>query len=371
MDVRLAFVFLAVCAGAGAQRSLIMTADPGGFSGVSEGQYILSNMTNVQNISSELPRCADAFEGLLRGKPVVLVTTGIGTDNAALCSVTVLEYYQAKSVELIEAIYLGTSGWTPKHGGFYNPETDSTCTAPLRPTPEDLNNIGDICISSASFRYTCGFCEWDDFPNAECTAPSCMGRDQEDVFSKCTFISTDNSVSERLINASKQVQFQSQNTKLAGYVKNFWTQMWQGLGVSPPVYPLSTPRVHGISRCAETSDYTLWTGMPQDYLCRKYLAQVLGNATGSPMTPEQVTCVSAMEGPGWMQALLESSGKKIPFANIRGGSDYDFWPLVRNNFLVMNSSWMDADQVNDMVTEGYRYAVGTMTQVVLQYFETH
>eukprot|EP01064_Diplonema_japonicum_P037797 TRINITY_DN8976_c0_g1_i3.p1 TRINITY_DN8976_c0_g1~~TRINITY_DN8976_c0_g1_i3.p1 ORF type:complete len:371 (+),score=70.57 TRINITY_DN8976_c0_g1_i3:1667-2779(+) len=362
-------VLVSLCACASAQRSLIMTADPGSYSGISEGHYILSNMTNVHNITSELPLCALAMEGQLKGKDMVLVTTGIGTNNAALCSVSVVNYYKGKE-KLTDAIYLGTSGWTPKNGGFFNPEKDPVCSAPQQPAAEQLNNIGDVCISSASFQLRCGFCQWDDFANAECTAPQCSGRDSEDVFGKCTFVSPTNTISEKLIAASQEAQYQPRNAKLSAYIQKYWTDMWRGLGV-PPVYPPTTPRVHGFSRCAEAADYNLWTGMPQDFLCRKYLASVISNATGVATSPEEVTCVSAMEGPGWMQALLEeANGSPIPFANIRGNSDYDFWPLMRDESrLLMNLSWVDDAAKNDFITEGYMYAVGTMSSIVLKYYE--
>ena len=54
--------------------------------------------------------CPHVAVGTLLGQPVVMATTGIGPTAASACTAQLLSC----GVELREAIWLGTSGWTPQ-----------------------------------------------------------------------------------------------------------------------------------------------------------------------------------------------------------------------------------------------------------------
>eukprot|EP01064_Diplonema_japonicum_P023751 TRINITY_DN34169_c0_g1_i1.p1 TRINITY_DN34169_c0_g1~~TRINITY_DN34169_c0_g1_i1.p1 ORF type:complete len:380 (+),score=43.63 TRINITY_DN34169_c0_g1_i1:48-1187(+) len=358
---------------AGTSLSLVMTADPGYYSGVSEGKYILANMTNQANISTALPYCAEAVEGLVSTVPVSLVTTGIGHDAASGCMISVIGYYKARNVEIKDVIYIGTSGWSPKVGGMFNPETDPECKAPVVPDASQLVNVGDVCISPVSFLLNCGFCEWNEgFEGGQCASPACASHDQSTVFGQCDFYTPDTQLSDQLIAASKQVRFPAMNNKLSGYVGKYWAATWQGLGISSSSTPTPTPTIHDYNSCGEAASYNLWKGLPKDFQCRKYLANILSKMHGKAVTPSEVTCVSAMEGPGWMRWLLKEAtqGGNIPFVGLRGASNYDSWPLVRaaDGKMTTDNNWLPGNGTEDFTLEGYHYAIRTTTSIVLQHF---
>ena len=61
--------------------------------------------------------CAESLRGLLFGHPVLLVTTGIGHDRAALCLSGILDYYGPYVKEIM---FIGTGGFSPAAGGILN-----------------------------------------------------------------------------------------------------------------------------------------------------------------------------------------------------------------------------------------------------------
>eukprot|EP01060_Flectonema_neradi_P039924 TRINITY_DN8957_c0_g3_i1.p1 TRINITY_DN8957_c0_g3~~TRINITY_DN8957_c0_g3_i1.p1 ORF type:complete len:388 (+),score=54.69 TRINITY_DN8957_c0_g3_i1:82-1245(+) len=365
------------------KRSIIATADPGGFSGVSEGKYILGNMTNTENITQALPYCALAVEGQIYGVDVTLITTGIGHDNSAACMENVVTYYIG-TLGIKDVVYLGTSGFSPVMGGVFESsqfkagcsEGSSRKLGDIKPT-----RIGDICISPISLLNGCGFCESNDESfNGQCTSLKCSGRNQSDVFGKCSFSPKQNSASFDLANsyiaASQQALFPDRPQRIEDYASSYWGQVLQGLGIMGDVPTDLQPTIYNYTMCAEAAEYDLWTGLPKDQLCREYTSQVIDNAINSASTANDVTCVSALEGPGWMKILLNeaATGGPIPFTGIRAHSDYVYWPMVRDpstGHLVSNDSWCPPSlgTLNDFMVQGYRHAINIATTIVLKHFE--
>ena len=377
--VLLAFAVHAVTA----KRSIVATADPGGFSGVSEGKYILGNMTSTQNITESFPYCALAVEGQIYGMNMTLITTGIGHDNSAACMENVVSYY--KGVHGIkDVVYLGTSGFSPVIGGIFKSENFTAgCSAGSSRKVIDIkpSRIGDVCISPISLLNGCGFCESNDKTfNGECTSLKCTGRDQSDVFGKCSFSPKQQSSSFDLANsfiaASQQSVFPNRPDHIEQYADSYWGQVLQGLGIKGNLPINLQPTIYNYTMCAEAAEYDLWTGQPKDQLCRKHVSSVINGALDGQSTPDDVTCVSALEGPGWMKILLNeaATGGSIPFTGIRANSDYDFWPMVRDpasGVLVSNDSWCPSSvgTLNDFMVQGYRHAINIATTIVLKRFE--
>ena len=336
---------------------LVMTADNGAYSHVSEGKYIYEAMTNRVNISEKAIDCGDVIEGQLSGNQMVLITTGIGHDNAAGCMVSMIQMY-GNSISGV--MYLGTSGWSPRVGGFFNPETDASC----KNYSEDaaLIGIGDVCISTTSFLYNCGFCEWPQKTDGQCAAPSCTSHDEYTVFSHCDFTTTNYQLEDKLMEASKLVTFPERSSNLTSYLDAYWQATWEGLNSTSEKRPNAIPQVFNHTVCGEAASYNLWKGVPQDYQCRKYLSKL------TDTTPEEVACVSAMEGPGWMRVLLRHG---IPYVGLRSASNYDYWPVTRqpSGAIYANNDWVRKGSTEDFTKKGYAFAIQSVSIVILKFFD--
>ena len=355
-----------------ASRHLIMTADPGYYSGESEGHLVMEAMQSRVNVSTKAPMCAEAVEGVLGGHVVALITTGIGHDNAASCMVDILSLYDSKGDTIEDIMYLGTSGWTPRRGGFYDPPTDPTCSEDRSGNPE-LIGIGDVCISPFTFLQNCGFCVWNEDTVGECSAPECTRHNDSTVFGRCSYATDNRDFADSVMKTAQAVSFDARPTKLNDYLEVYWSSMWGGLGLPTSPRPAATPNVYDYHTCAESASYDLWSGIPYDYRCRKTLSTIISSATNKDVSTKDVICVSAMEGPGWVSVLTkraEKTGKAIPFVNIRAASNYDVWPVSRgpSDTLIRNQTWLPASKTEDFTIQGYKYAISTASKVVLQHF---
>lgn len=56
--------------------SVILTADPGDFSGVSEAHHIIRNIKHKKLKPRDQTACAEHYRGQLMGQDVLVVTTG-------------------------------------------------------------------------------------------------------------------------------------------------------------------------------------------------------------------------------------------------------------------------------------------------------
>ena len=353
---------------------LVMTADPGYYSGLSEGHVVLEHMRNTVNISRDLDQCAAVVEGTLgpRQTPISLITTGIGHDNAASCMVDVLRWYEHRGVAVLDVIYMGTSGWTPRVGGWFDPVADPTCSAPKVATT-GLVGIGDTCISPMTFLLNCGFCTWTDGTLGECAAPACTKHDDSSVFGQCSFYKAEKALADSLYKLATSLTYQPRGPVLHGYVDQYWRAVWNGLNESQAPRPQNTPVLYDYTVCSETATYDLWSGTPKDYQCRLYLSQMITKATGKITKPDEVLCVAAMEGPGWVSVLMKKAtktGKAIPFVNVRAASNYAITPLYKNGegVLLRNDSWITASKMENFTKEGYQYAIGVASKIVLAHY---
>ncbi len=56
--------------------SLVLTADPGDFSGTPEAHFIIANMKHRRSKPRSETVCGGHYQGTLMGQPVLVVTTG-------------------------------------------------------------------------------------------------------------------------------------------------------------------------------------------------------------------------------------------------------------------------------------------------------
>jgi len=352
--------------------TVIMTADQGTFSGASEAFYIMRALAKATNISRSLPFCLEGYEGLVATQPALVVMTGIGIMQAAMCMENILERYQ----ERIERVFfLGTSGWSPLRGGVTG---SPTCS----PREGRVNRIGDVCISAASTNWDCHFCDSLAAPgDTVCQLPPCHDHGRADIFGPCTALGSPD-LSNSLLRHAASMKFPDMGPKLSGLVDSYWEVTSQGTG-----QPYTVPRtvsVLGPTQCAEATSSTMWSGLPNEMLCRQYLGPLLRNAAPGPgesdfitalreNVTEAVTCVGAMEGAGWMPVLLRwqaaRAGRRVPFVNVRAASNYVHKPLHWDDPRWRELAWLPPTEMAQFVTEGYQYAVATASSVVLQFLQ--
>eukprot|EP00756_Hemistasia_phaeocysticola_P005404 Hpha_TRINITY_DN13315_c0_g1::TRINITY_DN13315_c0_g1_i1::g.95267::m.95267 len=342
---------------------LVMSADTGAYSGLGEAALVREKMTKVVNITDELSHCAEGYEGRLGGQCTILITTGIGISNSAACAVEILTRYKMKGQKIKEALYMGTSGWSNARGGMLDPEDG--CGAARWMKSGDVHQVGDVCVSSYGLDYNCGFEHWATNATTECMLPLRTGHDQSEVFSTCNFKPvTDFHLAEKVLDASKGKPSPAMPSTLTEYQGRYWDAVWLGFGRDGPRPGEASLR--GPYECAEAASNTFWSGVPGDSLCRRYVANVVSNDKRK-LTHRDVSCVSAMEAPGWMPVIARWGG--IPFVNIRGNSNYAVPPLMKvgDNWL-RNDSWINADDNEVYHKLGYQYAITSTTAVVLRYF---
>ena len=353
-----------------------MVADPGLYSGESEGHQILAAMKAadaVVNTTTAMPMCAEVIEGRLGVSSVSLVTTGIGHDNSASCMVDVIRHYENINDTLTTIMYMGTSGFTPRIGGFFNPKEDTTCTNLPISTTEQLVGIGDVCVSPLTFIQACGFCNWNGKTEGECSYPECTRHNDTTVFGQCDFGVEDTGFADAVAETARGVKFPGRSGELQEYIDEFWASMWSGMGMRAGLLPATQPKVFDKTRCGEGAGYNLWAGTPEDYQCRLYLADLITKQTGTPTAANEVVCVGAMEGPGWISVLSKKASKTgvaIPYVNIRANSDYSIFPVTRgpNNILLTNTTWTSPERQVNFTKEGYKYAITVGSQIVLSHF---
>jgi len=386
--------------------SVILTADDGSMVGISEGMEIKELLTESHYVvfDQETLFCEDVTHGTLFGSSIILATTGIGHDRAALCLRGLLSAYH----EIIkEIMFLGTGGFSPALGGVLNSED---CDSPVVPTKDTIVPIGSVCVSPITTNWDCHKCVWPAKVESACQEAPCTMHDRSDIFGDygCSYYTTP-TLADELLDASKFLDPALPNPELQSLSRRYWDAMSNGTG-----QPYSDflgdmkPKVFDYTQCAEATSNTFWVGTPYDELARKYVASVINDAFSSelfhqtkprrnllePATKYSTVTVSAMEGVGWMEVLaLEEvllKYNRIPAVNIRGAADYTTPPLSKEYQVVKdanadanqedsgewNGNWNELAQFSEdlqgdsFTTQGYLFAMHTTSEIVLNLFKT-
>eukprot|EP01006_Ploeotia_vitrea_P012348 TRINITY_DN32767_c0_g1_i1.p1 TRINITY_DN32767_c0_g1~~TRINITY_DN32767_c0_g1_i1.p1 ORF type:complete len:396 (-),score=40.83 TRINITY_DN32767_c0_g1_i1:680-1867(-) len=353
----------------------------------SEIHIVKAATKNLTDISASLLFCDGAWTGNLFGSRVLLALTGVGAEHSSTCMLNILSSTHFNHVT--EIVFLGTSGISPIPNGILH--AAPACAVNKRSIP---HRIGDVCISTTSVNWGCKFCQWNSSDPSACQFPECGLPTRN-----CIFSAASASLAQEVLAAVKEPAFSwpRQNETLVKLTNQFWEQMGKATGRSYELPP--TPRAVGPTECVEATSWVYWKGMPWEKYCLAITAQALKvqeqqwatNASTvsdepyahngkqhdphwdpSALKSQAVSCFSAMEGTGWMMVLTHPKVQKLPFVNIRGGSDYDHSPLYRHRGGTWHEmpGWTSKENLQMMNQLGYNYAKQTTSAVVLQLFHT-
>jgi hypothetical protein len=328
---------------------VFMCADNGTFSGMNELHYIKRELTDVQDIPT--PFCVQVSVGWFGKTQVLVVVTGIGAVNAALCS---RQVFSQEGWSFRSAIYVGTSGMSPLVGGF-EPSKDDGC----RPaTAVEPYSIGTVCVTSAALDLSCGIC----YSNAtalpsECAKSHCVAHTRRDLFGQCVF-SRPTELTGRILSAFSGHSLPDTPLEIKGGMKAWWgANKYAENGMVPTP---TAPRL--LSHCAEVDNREIVASGVEDYKCRSYAADLLGS------TPSTTPCITAMEGIGFLQ-VTEQLTPSLPVAIIRAGSNYDMYPLysLGGGRWAMNMTYISPSEYDAFTRAQYQYAVLTSNAVAIRY----
>lgn len=366
-------------------------ADNGDFSGMGELHYI--SMAVVNPVAVSIPQCGNVTSGSIVSTssgsniPVLVVTTGISALNAAMCTSAVLAAYPA----LDQIIYIGTSGFSQFEGGL---DPTQKCNKGLPQSSASIakgpNSIGSVCVTYAAASYACGLCVHNNSlaHSSECSRPSCNSRDAENLFGPCTFFSPDPTLQMDIMNAIQDIKL----PEMPSALKALSAQYWAAQTVSPGIPFPAVPSVR--TNCIEMDMQTILASGPADYLCREYTADVLNSIRNNVppnlvASPNDVTCVNAMEGVGFLRALYGKNPRSNPTnvnirsAIIRGAANWDTYPLVKTTWdasdlpadlppfkWIQNVSYVSAATHGQLTQLGYQYSIWTTNTIGLAYINS-
>uniref|UniRef100_A0A7S0RA27 Nucleoside phosphorylase domain-containing protein n=1 Tax=Chlamydomonas leiostraca TaxID=1034604 RepID=A0A7S0RA27_9CHLO len=358
--------------------SVILTADPGDFSGTPEAHFIIANLKHKHAKPRSQTVCAGHFSGVLMGQPVLVVTTGIGPPAAGLCT---LEVVSACGPWIKEIVYFGTSGWSPARGGILNPPSCSAANPHAEPT-----RLGDVCVSPFSVNWTCKKATWAmqaaGYPN-QCVKPEEVSSPNATyLYGECQFYA-DNmegnlDLADDLIDAAKAVQARggvpARTDAVNAVEARYWGAMRNATKAAyPPMEPDAAPRLWDYSQCMEVDGQFFYSGVPWELKARDYAADTLRAAgvAGDSVTARDVIAVSAMEGIGVAEALLRYHGlattpRKIPYTHVRTLSNWLHQPVAQ----VKPGVWEVAVEIPEDFVTGYGYAIATGSATIMSLYQT-
>ena len=303
--------------------SVILTAFGDAAGTYGETQPFLQALTGRVDRTADSAFCKGLYEGQIAGQPVVIATTGTGSDNSGPCMQEILGMYGR---QIKEVIWSGIGGVTPAVGGLVDVATGRR-KAQVEPVM-----IGDVCVSSLAWNYDLHFSSVADWKAAAAddrfaTAgwyPMKDSTGQADVIgfeNVQQSVIADKTLADEILAASRSVAWPELDAVGQGVVARFFPE-----GAVRPV------RVFDYTQCGEVAGNNFWHGVVEDRLSRQYLAGLI-NASGyapQPRTEEDVVSFSAMEAVAWasvLQRWTAKSGEPIPLAIVRAGSNYDHLPL--------------------------------------------
>ena len=352
------------------QVSLILSAY--GDASYGETQPFLKALEGQVDRTSDAAFCSGIFEGTLSGQPVVVATTGDGSDNSGPCMLELLYLYGPR---VKEVIWSGVAGVTPAVGGLVDSATGALKTAPSPVM------IGDVCISALAWNYDLHFSSVNDWRRAaeaagNLNSPSggwwgMKGTPGQTTFGGFADVQeytiADKALADELVNASQGVQWPAAPAAVVSSDEVFFTG-GQLRGV----------RAFDYTQCGEVSSNSFWYGAVEDGLARQYLASLItaSQEAGPAVTANDVVVFSAMESAAWMSVLTRWMARQkttIPMAVVRGASDYDHQPLNADGSPKMNSDGTIPSAMAD-ISAGLQFtqsqfAAATAAAAVLKMFE--
>lgn len=356
-------------------------ADNGEFSGMGELFYITQALQEPIFYYPDITECGNVTSGFLTGAngaqiPSLIVTTGISALNAAMCT-TAIQY----KFNLQKILYIGTSGWSQFVGGL---DPSNNCQNGL-PKENAFNALGSVCITNTAVSAECGICVHNNgmIHTSECSLPDCNSRTATSLFGPCTFTAPPSSqLQNEIAQIAKGITFPQMSSQLQQLSMKYWVA--QGFTAYPAV-----PSVRS-GNCLEFDMQQILASGPMDNLCREYTAQILSTPT-NPLTANDVSCVNAMEGTGFMRALYGagkgdkkqgSSSSTVQVAILRGASNWDMFPVRAVDWEsslqppMPGKKWIQlvnytSEENHAKLTQlGYQYAILTSNTIALEWVKT-
>ncbi|KAK7196659.1 hypothetical protein NESM_000605000 [Novymonas esmeraldas] len=420
---------------------VFLAADDGTYSGMHELFYITAAMRYGTRMQVEGCRSAlfgflekpvrdpltwgvdnaQRTDGTARGLrkiPVLAITTGIYVTSSAACTATVMELpmFSVQSVTLI-----GTAGVSPVvGGGGWNPRTPPPSAGPVEASEAAANPacqqhwapdaqkvaLGSVCVTYASLLQECGRCVEDDDLTSLCTRPRCSMHNHTAAFGPCALRHPVSSFAEQMKGAMYGKPFPAPSATVREAMQVFWesneaatdyvaaedsaaapSRRARARAANRPAsapapdtvlsYNRLPPTTPILLHCAEVSTSQILAGPRSDVLCRQYTEEVFGGLYAA----KDLSCVQAMEGMGVLHVLTREY-PTVPAAIVRGGSNYDMFPLSRHVYHLNSTGgddeWYVAwDQKEHYVSDvdfhrytraSYQYSIETASAVVLNYF---
>lgn len=267
--------------------NVVMVADPGTFSGSPEAMHYLSNLRNAKDNPPGSTVCAKRTTGTyvfvsthcvvcfsretlppirLLGQHTVVIATGIGPVDAALCTLELLVCGRW----IKEIVYVGTSGWSPQSGGVISidpyPGQTTGCGAPnplVKP-----NRVGDMCVSPLAVNWACkkaDYLQQCQGRTTLCTLPDQVsGPSEAQLYGQCEF--TSHFAGQQALVAELQDATQAaidegamptRDATTAAWERSYWTGMANGTGVRYDYDAAQPPMLYGERQCAEVDAYVL------------------------------------------------------------------------------------------------------------------
>ncbi|GFR47452.1 hypothetical protein Agub_g9177, partial [Astrephomene gubernaculifera] len=382
--------------------SLILTADPGDFSGTPEAQHIISNLRHMRQVARTRSVCGGLYLGRLMGQQALVVTTGIGPTAAGLC---LQELLTSCGAAVREVLYFGTSGWSPQLGGVLNPPHCGQANDNGK-----IVRVGDVCVSPVSVNWVCKKASWGQqaagYPN-QCFRPGeAAGPEAAALYGDCIFgpdnLDANLALSDALLSAAASPAARSSTPRRSPLVlateRRYWELMAQGTGATyPAVEGGVAPALWDYSQCAEVDGQFFFTGAPWEIKARDYAAEAISAALGfgsrgnsnsnnsssrgttagsrgqqqQQLGADQVIAVSAMEGVGVSEALLkyhrlDSTPRRIPYTSVRTASNWVHPPLGK---VGEGDVWGIFAELPEDYVNGYKYAIATGSATILSLFQ--
>jgi len=254
-----------------------------------ESGPFLAQLGSTVDVKAKLPFCELAWEGTLYGKPVLIVTEGVGKVHAATCMQNVMAQYPA---QVKEVIWSGIAGGSPRIGGSAN-------------TAGERVQTGDVCIAYAARDYDRQYSSlaeqtwWESSSTISNTVIAPIGS---------------KSLADELAGAALKVAWPDTSPAVAANVKKYH-----------PTDEVRKPKSF-YGNCIELTGDNFWHGAAEDAQARKLGAALLNKAQGTALTAKDVLAITAMENSAWMFVLQNLCAKEkvcVPFAYSRSMSNFD------------------------------------------------
>lgn len=293
------------------------------------------------DISEMLPMCESAYKGKIFDSPVIVIVTGSGKVAISGC---ILDVLQKTSGNIKEVILTGTAGISPMQGGMLTNNHLLKNGSPVM--------IGDVCINSTAGNFSSQYYT-SDLANTSEVNPIFW---PSDSIEKTKLNSRGMDLAKELYSASKHVNWPEATESIIEIDIKYH-------GHFRPVKAWSPVE------CMEVTDDLFWHDINADQVARNLAFTLLKNRVDKNIIFEDVLITTAMESQATEQIIArwnEANNTKIPFAYVRGASNYDHTWIKSNGLAAVSGKTSIEQRENE---NGVSFSSNTAAQPVLKMFE--